>query len=185
MIFCKNGELIIRNLEHSDKALIEKWLSDNQVLKYYEGRNNPYDEAMVEAKFYNGNTDETRCMIEYSKVPIGYIQFYPVSEEVYKEYGLNFQGIIFGTDQFIGETKYWGRGIGKILMKSMVNFLAAEKSARKIILDPECWNERAVKCYEKCGFRKVKLLPKHEMHEGELRDCWLMEYDVKQHLNIK
>lgn len=47
MSYCKYGELIVRSLKHEDKALIVKWLSDNQVLKYYEGRNNPHDEDMA------------------------------------------------------------------------------------------------------------------------------------------
>jgi aminoglycoside 6'-N-acetyltransferase len=178
MIFCKIDELTVRSLERHDKHLLVKWLSDNQVLQYYEGRNNPHDEDMVEEHFYSEGINETRCIIEYSHIPIGYVQFYPVSEEECDEYGYaNFQCTIFGMDQFIGETKYWGQGIGKVLMKSMINFLITVKGAQKIILDPQSWNERAIKCYEKSGFIKVKLLPNHEFHEGEFKDCWLMEYD--------
>lgn len=181
MIFYKTEELTVRSLELDDKYLIVKWLSDNLVLQYYEGRDNPFDEHMVEDKFYNENIKITRCIIEYSKTPIGYIQFYTISEEEREEYGYeNFQNPIFGTDQFIGETKYWGQGIGKVLMKAMINFLITTKDAKKIILDPQSWNERAIKCYEKCGYIKVKLLPKHELHEGKLKDCWLMEYDVRR-----
>jgi aminoglycoside 6'-N-acetyltransferase len=35
---------------------------------------------------------------------------------------------------------------------------------------------RAIRCYEKAGFTNIKLLPKHESHEGEYKDCWLMEF---------
>ena len=179
MIFCKSGELTIRRLEENDKHLLVKWLSDNEVLQYYEGRDNPHNEDMVEEAFYSEDINETRCIIEHSQTPIGYIQFYTISEEQCEEYGYsNFQGTIFGTDQFIGETKYWGQGIGKVLMESMINFLITVKGARKIILDPQSWNERAIKCYEKSGFIKVKLLPNQELHEGEFKDCWLMEYDA-------
>lgn len=176
MIFCKEGDLLIRSLEYADKSLIVKWLSDNEVLKYYEGRDNPHNESMVERKFYD-ISDEARCIIEYCKIPIGYIQFYPIDEEGREEYGIeNFESEIYGTDQFIGESKYWGQGIGKMLMKLMINYLTTEKGVQKIVLDPQASNERAIKCYEKSGFIKVKLLPKQELHEGELRDCWLMMY---------
>ncbi|MEH1834506.1 MAG: GNAT family protein [Nostoc sp.] len=40
-------------------------------------------------------------------------------------------------------------------------------------------NPRAIRCYEKCGFVKVKLLPAHELHEGEYSDCWLTAIDQK------
>ncbi len=135
MIFCKTGELTVRSLERHDKHLIVKWLSDIKVLQYYEGRNNLHDEEMVEEKFYNKDLCKTRCIIEYLQIPIGYIQIYPISQKEREEYGYaNFQGTILGTDQFIGETEHWGQGIGKILMKSMINFLETEKHSHKIIL---------------------------------------------------
>jgi aminoglycoside 6'-N-acetyltransferase len=43
-------------------------------------------------------------------------------------------------------------------------------------MDPRVSNERAIHCYEKCGFQKVKVLKEHELHEGVLEDCWMMEY---------
>jgi len=180
MIFFENGKLTVRSLEHHDKNIIVKWFSDNEVLQYYEGRNCPQNEDMVEKNFYSEYINKTRCIIEYSQNPIGYIQFYPINEEERKAYGYaNFQGSIYGTDQFIGETEYWGQGIGKTLMKSIADFLIKKREVKKIVLDPQTWNQRAIKCYEKSGFIKVKLLSRHELHEGELRDCWLMEFTGK------
>ena len=45
-----------------------------------------------------------------------------------------------------------------------------------MILDPHQDNVRAIKCYQKAGFRIIKSLPEHELHEGKMRDCYLMEY---------
>ena len=94
------------------------------------------------------------------------------------EYYEGFTGNIYGMDQFIGEVEYWNQGIGSLLIKEMVHFLITNKEAGKIIMDPQTWNTRALRVYEKNGFEKKKLLEKHEWHEGELRDCWLVEYDV-------
>lgn len=58
------------------------------------------------------------------------------------------------------------------------DYLIAEHQAERIVMDPQTWNERALHVYEKCGFRKLALLPKHEYHEGEMRDCWLIAYDA-------
>lgn len=177
MIFCKTGELIIRSLEHADKKFLVKWLSDSKVLEHYEGRDNIYDENMVEKKFYT-SSKKTRCIIEYLDEPIGYIQFYRIGEEQYEEYGYtDIHSIIYGIDQFIGETKYWEQGIGTMLMKEIVRFLVTEMDVQKIVLDPQSRNKRAIACYEKSGFKKIKILPNHELHEGNLQDCWLMEYN--------
>ena len=40
--------------------------------------------------------------------------------------------------------------------------------------------KRALKCYQKAGFRIIKILPEHELHEGKMRDCYLMEYRYQE-----
>ena len=40
----------------------------------------------------------------------------------------------------------------------------------------EIENEKDIKNYEKCGFKKYRLLPNHRFHEGERHDCYLMIY---------
>jgi aminoglycoside 6'-N-acetyltransferase len=172
----ESGKLRVQRLGEEDAACLVKWLSDPQVLQYYEGRDRPHDLAMVLDSFYPVD-EETRCIVEYDAQPIGYFQFYELEEEGRAKYGYTHtHGKIFGMDQFIGETRYWDRGIGKQLIRSAVEYLTRTLGARRIAMDPQTWNMRAIQCYERCGFRKIKLLSKNEMHEGELRDCWLMEF---------
>lgn len=173
----QSEKLIVRNLESEDKYLLVKWLSNPEVLQYYEGRDNPLDFEEVERNFYSITDSEVRCIIQYENVDIGYIQFYQLDEDSRTLYGYGESTeVIYGMDQFIGEVNYWNKGIGTQLINLMVNFLIEQKKADKIAMDPQTWNVRAISCYEKCGFRKVKLLPKNELHEGEYRDCWVIEY---------
>ncbi|SDC93836.1 aminoglycoside 6'-N-acetyltransferase [Paenibacillus sp. CF095] len=173
----ESNEITVRFLDTEDERHLVKWLSDPEVLQYYEGRDRPHDLEQVREHFYNQKDDATRCIVEYGGHPIGYIQFYELEEEERTEYGYgDTDEIIYGTDQFIGEVDYWNKGIGTQLMQSMLAYLINEKQARKVVMDPQSWNLRAISCYEKCGFQKIKLLEKHEQHEGQMRDCWLMEY---------
>lgn len=172
----QNGSLTVRRLNENDKPLLAIWLSNPEVLEYYEGRDHSFDLARVERVFYLSDDDEVKCIIEYEGNSIGYIQYYELNDATKKEYGYTTEKV-FGTDQFIGEVNYWNRGIGTRLVKSMTEFLINQLHADKVVMDPQVWNERALKCYEKCGFKKVKLLPEHELHEGEYRDCWLIEYN--------
>lgn len=87
----------------------------------------------------------------------------------------NKKEIVYGMDQFIGEVIYWNRGIGTLLITKMIEHIH-KLGVKIIVMDPQAWNHRALRCYEKCGFVKKKYLPKHEWHEGALRDCWLIEY---------
>jgi aminoglycoside 6'-N-acetyltransferase len=127
--------------------------------------------------FYSGNDDEeVRCIVEYEGEAIGYIQFYPLDNEGIEEYGCEAViGDIYGMDQFIGEPRFWNRGIGSQLIQATVDYLFNEKDAVKIVMDPQAWNTRALHVYEKCGFKRVRLLERHEWHEGEMRDCWFIE----------
>ena len=174
MLF-QNGRLKVRELEKEDNVLLAKWLSDPLVLEFYEGRDNPFDLEKVNKVFYDPKDETVKCIVEYEGKEIGYIQFYQLDDETKKEYGYS-AGNVYGTDQFIGEIEYWNRGIGTLLVTSMIQFLMEHKNANRIVMDPQTRNTRAIKCYEKCGFKKVKMLPGRELHEGEYRDCWLIEY---------
>jgi len=173
-------DLRVRALEESDKTLLAKWLSNPEVLQYYEGRDNPFDVEKVEREFFEDEDGTTQCLIEFEETPIGYVQFYEIDEEERKLYGFaDSQDVIYGMDQFIGEVSYWNRGIGTMLVSSVVKYLIGEKGADRIVMDPRTQNERAIYCYEKCGFTKVKLLSKRELHERAYHDCWLMEYSER------
>lgn len=173
----ENGDLRIRGLKVQDAELLAKWLSDPEVLRYYEGRDNPFDVSKVKSAFFDRETGTKRCIIECLGQPIGYIQYYVVDDIYRAKYGYeHVAGNLYGMDQFIGETDFWNRGIGTDLIRSMVAYLMESENAETIVMDPQAWNERAIRCYEKCGFQKIRLLPKHEYHEGEYRDCWLIEY---------
>ncbi|SET52070.1 aminoglycoside 6'-N-acetyltransferase [Salinibacillus kushneri] len=175
MLLFQNGKIQVRKLAEKDKPLLTKWLSDSAVLKFYEGRDYPFDIDKVNRNFYGDENHVFRCIVLFEGKEIGYIQFYLIEEELKATYGYS-EGNIFGIDQFIGETGYWNQGIGTLLVKSMVNFLIEDRKADYVVMDPQAKNGRALRCYEKCGFHKVKWLPKHELHEGEYQDCWLMEY---------
>lgn len=176
----------LRALEPEDAPLLAKWLSDPEVLRYYEGRDRPHDLELVRQHYYDEAGDTTACLLLYEEKPIGYLQFYPLSEENMEHYGLkDEEGAtdkrqVYGMDQFIGETDCWNRGIGTEAIRLTVQYLIRERQARKIVMDPQAWNARALRVYEKVGFVKRRLLPKHEWHEGEYRDCWLIEYEAEE-----
>lgn len=172
----KKDRLSVRYLQQNDKYLLAEWLSKPSILKYYEGRNKPFNLEKVTRKFYSRDDDVERYIIEYNESAIGYIQFYQANDKTSMINDYNQREIVYGMDQFIGETEYWNKGIGTSLIKAMVNYLVDEKRADRVIMDPQVTNKRALKCYEKCGFKKVRILPKHEFHEGAFRDCWLIEY---------
>lgn len=178
MILWSKQGVSVRKLEAGDADHLVRWLSDARVLEYYEGRDRPHDMAMVQEHFYRDDQIEA-CIIQLDDRDIGYIQYYYVDPEEREVYGYGEgDGRILGMDQFIGEPDCWNQGIGTRLIQGMVSYLTNTLQADKIVMDPQTWNARALRVYEKCGFRKIRLLEKREWHEGEYRDCWLIEYSA-------
>jgi aminoglycoside 6'-N-acetyltransferase len=182
-VLISDADLSIRLMrdELADYEIMAKWLSDPRVAEFYEGRDRPLSLEQIQseyAPYIRGEADVTPCLIMLQSALIGYIQFYLVGEESRNSYGLPADegiGSLDGIDQFIGEVSCWNRGLGSRSISLLLQHLFQTMGARKVILDPHVTNLRAVRCYEKCGFRKVKILPAHEWHEGVLRDAWLME----------
>ncbi|WP_078546828.1 GNAT family N-acetyltransferase [Litchfieldia alkalitelluris] len=174
------SDITIRPLLKKDSLVLSNWLSDPAVLRYYEGRDNPFDVNKVIKKFFNRDNGVVGNIIIHKGIEIGYIQYYRINETTSKLTGYHPEERIYGMDQFIGNTNYWNKGIGTLVVSQMVKYLITNKSADRILMEPQMQNVRAIKCYEKCGFKKVRILPEHELHEGKYRDCWLIEYKVNR-----
>jgi aminoglycoside 6'-N-acetyltransferase len=51
-------------------------------------------------------------------------------------------------------------------MVMLVGHLFSALGAAQVVIDPRVTNKRAVRCYEKSGLKKVKVLRQRELHEG-------------------
>ncbi len=172
----EEGPYCLRRMQDSadDYALLARWLSDERVLDFYEGRDHPFTLEQVREQFSPrvlAEEDVTPCIMDFECQPIGYLQFYPADVG---EYHFDGHGKVYALDLFIGEPAYWNRGIGTNFVRLLLIYLFEQLGADWVLIDPHVNNPRAVRSYEKAGFRKIKILPAHEMHEGKMVDCWLM-----------
>lgn len=178
----QSGDLTLRLMrdDEDDYATMARWLTDPRVLEFYEGRDNPFPIERVRQEYsprVMANDGVTPCLFELDGAPVGYAQFYPIDEDGRIEYDLDSSKDLngmFGIDQFIGQPELWGTGLGTRGVRLLLRYLFDDLAASEVILDPHTSNLRAIRCYEKVGFRKVKMLPAHELHEGFTHDCWLM-----------
>jgi aminoglycoside 6'-N-acetyltransferase len=171
--------------DEADYAVMARWLTDPQVLEYYEGRDNPFPVERVRREFSPGvlaREHVTPCLFLLNSEPIGFAQYYPIDEQGRLAYELDADDLtaMYGIDQFIGVPKLWNTGTGTRSVSLLLRYLFEQLRARQVILDPHVENPRAIRCYEKCGFRKVKLLRAHEVHEGDVGDCWLMSVTLPE-----
>ncbi|WP_353733564.1 GNAT family N-acetyltransferase [Rossellomorea vietnamensis] len=64
-------------------------------------------------------------------------------------------------DCFIGESELFNKGIGTKMVKEFINQIIQEDAPDFIVLDPSKENKRAIRCYEKAGFKS-----RSEINEG-------------------
>jgi aminoglycoside 6'-N-acetyltransferase len=163
--------------EPADYASMGRWLSDPKVLEFYGGQGHRMDAQAVRQKYrprVTGKEPIHPCIIVLGDKSIGYLQYYAVHDcWDYEIPGA--EGDVWAMDLFIGEPVLWGRGIGSTVLEMMLDFLFEACSADRVVIDPQVENPRAIRAYQKVGFQKVKILEEHEEHDGECRDCWLME----------
>jgi len=163
----EKDDLLIRLMNHNDFDVMVKWLNDQKVLEFYEEPPSNLDK--VKEKYgprIQGKHYVIPCIAEYKNQPIGYIQYYEIQEDELKKYGFASNQNIYGIDQFIGETKLWGKGIGTSMIRLMLHYLR-RKGASKVVLEVKKNNSRAIKSYKKCGFKKTKEIT----NELNLMEC--------------
>ena len=52
--------------------------------------------------------------------------------------------------------------------------MTQNENADIIFIDPQTWNKRAIRCYEKCGFNPIMVAENRELHDDEPKDCLIM-----------
>ena len=62
-----------------------------------------------------------------------------------------------GLDQFIGEADMLGRGHGSAFIRAFADRLLASGTPR-VVIDPDPANKRAIRAYEKAGFRRERMV---------------------------
>ena len=95
-----------------------------------------------------------------------------------------------GRDAFvglgIGEREFWGKGYGTDLMKLILRYAFTEVNLKRVTLGVFEYNPRAIRSYEKAGFRHEGRMRKALNKEGKrwdmlfmgiLREEWMEQYD--------
>ncbi len=71
---------------------------------------------------------------------------------------------------FIGDKSLWGKGFGSDAMKVLMAFVFEQLNINKIKLEVFSFNQRAIKSYEKCGFRVEGVLREEIFRNGKYFD---------------
>jgi aminoglycoside 6'-N-acetyltransferase len=140
-----------RAMSRADLALIRRWLETPEVVRWWGEPEVQYD--LVSGDLDHRDMDQ--FIVSLDGHPFGYIQTYALStwNEGLGEHPAGTRGI----DQFIGEPDMIGRGHGSNFIRRFVDKLLRDGIPR-VVTDPDPANARAVRAYEKAGFRREQMV---------------------------
>ena len=156
-------QIRLRAIEREDIPIFVRWLNDPEVRQYLEmylpmsaAEEEQWFEAQLKddtSRIFGIETEEGRL--------IGNIGLHKLD---WKNRNA-LLGIV------IAEKEYWGRGYGTDAVTTLLDFAFNEMNLHRVSLSVFEFNERAVRCYEKCGFR----------HEGRAREALFRDGSYHDH----
>ncbi len=164
------NRVVIRPLERRDLTHVFKWWNDPEVMYYADDDPEPHSTMKDIEDRYNRETGEwadstARYLIQTtSGQPIGHVMYR----------GLRSDTRSVWTGITIGERDYWGNGYGTEAIRLFLQFLFEEMHLHKVSITVSDFNARAIRAYEKCGFRHDGVLRHNAVVHGKFVDHFVM-----------
>ena len=145
----RGNRVVLRPLAEVDVARLVELGADPEVARWWPGLT---PEHVGEKARGEDEGVVAFAILDEGEVA-GMIQFYEEDDEEYRHAGM---------DLFLG-VPFQDRGLGSDAVRTLGRHLLEERGHHRLVIDPAAHNERAIRCYEKVGFRRV----------GVMREYWL------------
>jgi aminoglycoside 6'-N-acetyltransferase len=155
------GERIrLRRLVDADRGRVHEILAEPEVARWWGTK----DLEGSVADFYD--SDAVGFAIELDGDVVGLIQYSEEDEPDYRHAGID---IVLGRE---GR----GRGFGPDAVRTLARYLFDVRGHHRLTIDPAASNERAIRAYERVGFRPVGVMRQYERGpDGTFHDGLLMD----------
>lgn len=158
----------LRPILKTDLKNLNNWKNDEEVYKYLGGGFNPISIDQHEKWIDNLITIDNqnkRFIIEYDGDSVGMIGLYSINN-IYQNCEI---GI------YIGNRDYQGKGIAKTSIELIESYAKKYLNIKKIKCFAVVENIKAIKIWEKSGYKKVGILKDERFIDGEFKDVMIME----------
>lgn len=158
-----HGErVILRPLVPDDRDALLDVLRDPSVAAIWDTRGPEHSTEELLA----GDTGWTVWAIEVDGQFAGSIQATEEQDEDYRHAGI---------DIFLS-SRFQGRGFGTDALRTLARHLLEVRGHHRLTIDPAASNERAIRTYERVGFRRVGVMRQYERgRDGTYHDGLLMD----------
>jgi len=156
----------LRPVTPSDIPLLQHWDSQPHVIAA-SGDDMPWDWAR---ELETDPDWRDLVIVEVEGKPIGVMQIIDPAEEESHYWGDVPPGLR-AIDIWIGEEAYIGRGFGTQMMELALAKCFDDDRAEAVLIDPLVGNSRALRFYERLGFRRI------ERRRFGTDDCYVYRLD--------
>ena len=156
-----------RPVTEKDLPMIAGWLREPHVAAWWDDP----DKEVAEIREHIDSVSVEPLIVELDGRPIAYLQSYDPHMEDDHPYADQLFGTL-GVDLSIGPPELVGIGHGSAILRQFVEELF-EEGAPRVIIDPHPDNGRAIRAYEKAGFRAI------DRRHSEYGDVVLMAVDAE------
>ncbi|WP_189350436.1 GNAT family N-acetyltransferase [Mesorhizobium sp. M1E.F.Ca.ET.045.02.1.1] len=157
-----------RPVTEADLPMIAGWLAEPHVAEWWD---NP-EKEIAEIRAHLSSVSVEPLIVELDGRPVAYLQSYDPHLEDDHPYADQPFGTL-GIDLSIGPPELVGIGHGPAIVRQFVEELF-EEGAPRVIIDPHPDNGRAIRAYEKAGFRPIG------RRQSEYGDVVLMAVDAAE-----
>jgi len=163
----RGERVVLRPLVEADVPRIVELGADPDVARWWPGLT---PEHVLEKA--RGEDDGTAVFAIVSEGEVaGMIQHYEETDQDFRHAGI---------DLFLG-ARYRGEGLGTDAVRTMARHLIDDLHHHRLVIDPAAHNERAIRCYEKVGFRPVGVMREYWRDpDGVWRDGLLLDLVAKE-----
>jgi diamine N-acetyltransferase len=164
------GKLVrLRAIDREDIPTFVRWFNDPEVrhfLQMFEPMSRAGEERWFEAHLIR--QDEYLFAIE-APVDSGWLN---IGNAGLHRVDWKNRGVTFGI--VLGEKAFWGKGFGTDATRTMLRFAFDELNLHRVELEVYDFNPRAMRCYEKAGFRLEGTRRQAHFHQGAYHDVHCM-----------
>jgi RimJ/RimL family protein N-acetyltransferase len=149
------GHFSFRPLQAADLPMLHGWLARPHWTEWW-GEAPTMAEVQAEYGAWINNPAQVQPHIAMlGGKPFAYIQSYVAMGSGGGWWEDETDPGVRGIDQSITDGAQLGKGFGTAMVKAFVAQLFADPNVTRIQTDPDPCNARAIRCYEKAGFRAV------------------------------
>ncbi len=152
--------LELRLLKDSDIPLIEIWLNEEHVKRWYEipHLGITINDWISEMKEHKGEFQWiTYLIVLWQDRPIGLCLYYKCMDSDDEDFGTLPLIGSYGIDYLIGDKSYLGKGLGKGIVTLLVNKIFSLQDAQRVTADIDKNNKASEKTLLSCGFKLLNM----------------------------